>query len=95
MDRFAWVGGFSAAIRETEFDRNFAAAKEDPERANKMLRLLWIGCGDQDHLFKANLAFIAWLKNLGIDHTYKQSSGGHTWLNWRRYLAELAPMLFR
>lgn len=95
MDRFAWVAGFSAAIREKEFDRNFAAAKNDPEQTNKALKLLWIGCGEDDHLFQANLAFVAWLKKHGVEHVYKQTTGGHTWINWRRYLAEIAPMLFR
>lgn len=24
-----------------------------------------------------------------------RAGGGHTWLNWRSYLADLAPQLFR
>ena len=27
--------------------------------------------------------------------TYNESDGGHTWINWRRYLADFAPRLFR
>ena len=28
----------------------------------------------------------------GIRYTYKETEGGHTWPNWRAYLAEFAPM---
>ena len=31
----------------------------------------------------------------GIRYVYRESDGGHTWINWRRYLNELAPMLFQ
>jgi enterochelin esterase-like enzyme len=31
---------------------------------------------------------------IGFKYTYRESSGGHSWNNWRLYLAELAPMLF-
>jgi hypothetical protein len=29
-----------------------------------------------------------------VRHGWRESDGAHTWLNWRRYLAEVAPMLF-
>jgi enterochelin esterase family protein len=30
-----------------------------------------------------------------MEFTYRESGGGHTWSNWRLYLSELAPLLFR
>lgn len=30
-----------------------------------------------------------------IRYTYKETDGGHTWPNWRAYLREFTPMLFR
>jgi enterochelin esterase family protein len=30
-----------------------------------------------------------------VKHEFNISGGGHTWINWRRYLNELAPRLFR
>lgn len=95
LDRFAWIGGLSSAMWANEFDRNFAAAREDPERVNRMLRLLWFACGDEDHVFEDNQAFAAWLTELGVKHIFRETDGWHTWLNWRLYLAELAPLLFR
>jgi enterochelin esterase family protein len=34
-------------------------------------------------------------KEYGYAPVYKESEGGHTWLNWRDYLSEFAPLLFR
>ena len=31
----------------------------------------------------------------GIKHELKVTGGGHTWINWRQYLNELAPKLFQ
>jgi enterochelin esterase-like enzyme len=28
-------------------------------------------------------------------YEYRESEGGHTWTNWRIYLTELAPKLFK
>jgi enterochelin esterase-like enzyme len=35
------------------------------------------------------------LKKHKFDVTEKVTEGGHTWLNWRDYLAEFAPKLFQ
>jgi enterochelin esterase family protein len=35
------------------------------------------------------------LKKRGIEHDLRITGGGHTWINWRHYLNELAPTLFR
>ncbi len=35
------------------------------------------------------------LKGHGFDVVYKESDGAHTWTNWREYLNEFAPLLFR
>ncbi len=35
------------------------------------------------------------LRGHGIKHIYRETGGDHTWINWRRYLNEFAPLLFR
>ena len=35
------------------------------------------------------------LKKHGFVPEFKESAGGHTWLNWRDYLIEFAPRLFK
>ena len=34
-------------------------------------------------------------KKHGFKPVFKETSGGHTWLNWRDYLTEFAPQLFQ
>jgi hypothetical protein len=35
------------------------------------------------------------LSESGLQHTFRTTGGAHTWLVWRRYLNEVAPLLFR
>jgi len=34
------------------------------------------------------------LDKVGLKYIYRESTGGHTWANWRIYLSEFAPLLF-
>ena len=63
--------------------------------ANSKLKLLWIGCGTEDALFAPAKNFSEWLTANNIKHTFRETSGAHTWMVWRRYLNEVAPLLFR
>lgn len=35
------------------------------------------------------------LKAHNIHHEFHESEGGHTWINWRMYLRDFTPLLFR
>jgi len=61
---------------------------------HEQLKLLWIGSGTEDTLFNSIRDFDKQLTDLGIKHTFKTNEGAHTWLVWRRYLNEIAPLLF-
>jgi enterochelin esterase family protein len=90
-DRFAWVGAFSSAVP----DDPDAAFPGLDANTKPPLRLLWIACGNEDFLTASNHKFQDWLKAKGVAHTPVWTPGGHTWLVWRRNLAELAPLLFK
>jgi enterochelin esterase-like enzyme len=66
----------------------------NPQEANQKLHLLWVGCGSDDSLFAANESFSKMLDEARIKHVFRKSDGAHTWINWRRYLNEFAPLLF-
>jgi enterochelin esterase-like enzyme len=91
LDRFAWVGAFSAAPLSPEAAQKFLA---DPAAANAKLRLLWIAVGKDDFLRQRNEEFVAALQDKGIHHEWLVSEGAHSWPVWRHYLAEFAPLLF-
>ncbi len=92
LDRFAWVGAFSAAPPSQEVAQGVLA---DPALTNSKLKLLWIGCGQDDFLKSRNEEFVAALKDKGIRHEWQLTAGDHSWPVWRRYLAEFAPKLFQ
>jgi enterochelin esterase family protein len=93
-DRFGWVASFSGA---------FVMYGEDPAGSFptlsadslKDIRLIWTACGADDFLIKSNRDFDAWLKSKSVQFTSAETPGAHTWMVWRRYLTELAPLLFR
>lgn len=94
LDHFSYVIGMSAAVRGPDFSKNFASLIADPAASNRKLKLLWTGCGTEDSLFAPNRAFSEFLTKNGIEHKFFESSGAHTWMVWRRYLHEVAPLLF-
>jgi enterochelin esterase family protein len=92
LDRFAWVGAFSAGGLPENHAEVFAGLDK---QANDKLKLLWVACGKQDFLFQANNKLDAFLTERGVQHQYVVTEGAHTWLVWRRYLADFTPLLFR
>lgn len=92
MDKFAWIGAFSAACPKAE---SVASALGDSTVTNVRLKLLWIAIGKNDFLLKENHRFRDELKAAGIRHVYKETEGGHSWPVWRGYLTQFAPLLFR
>jgi len=92
LDKFAWVGAFSAGGLPEPFDKDFTGLDAS---ANQKLHLLWIACGTEDRLITANRNLREWLKTKGIQHTDIETPGMHTWMVWRRNLAEFVGLLFR
>ncbi len=92
LDKFAWIGSFSAGGLPEPFDSDFPGLDA---KANQKLKLLWIACGTEDRLITPNRNLREWLKTKGINHTDIETPGMHTWMVWRRNLAEFAGLLFR
>jgi enterochelin esterase family protein len=95
-DAFAYVGLFSAAtepFKSAEVYEN-ADAKLAAQFAKKPA-LYWIGIGRDDFLYDANTIYRAKLDDNGYRYTYYESDGGHCWRNWRVYLTEFVPLLFK
>jgi enterochelin esterase family protein len=61
----------------------------------KGLKLLWFATGSEDFLINTTRATMEILKKHDFSPVFKESSGGHTWINWRNYLNEFAPQLFQ
>ena len=97
-DMFNYSGMFSAAIgvdgqqmcpMYENFDAKLATY------FSKKPALLWIGCGKTDFLYKSNIDFMAKMDANGQPYKYMETEGGHIWRNWRIYLSEFVPLLFK
>lgn len=95
---FDYVGLFSAAIMSdpkntSKVYENFDSTLE--AQMKNGYKLYWIGIGKADFLYKLNEEYRAKLDKMGMKYTYVETAGGHTWTNWRVYLSEFAPLLFK
>ena len=61
----------------------------------KGLKVFWFATGKDDFLLTTTNATVELFKKHGFNVVYKETAGGHTWINWRDYLNEFAPMLFQ
>ena len=92
LDKFSWIGAFSAGGIPEDFAKDFPALDSN---SNRQLRLLWIACGTEDHLIAINRNLREWLQNKGVNHTDIETPGMHTWMVWRRNLTDFAQLIFR
>lgn len=72
-----------------------AFVKKLEEQKKNGYKLYWIACGTTDFLYKSVIDSMKKMDEIGFSYTYRESGGGHTWDNWRVYLSEFAPMLFK
>ena len=94
---FDYVGVFSSGVvfaRMPDWEKEHQDSLDD-SAAKQGLKLLWFGTGSQDFLLARTKETVEVFKKHGFNPIFKESSGGHTWINWRNYLNEFAPQLFR
>lgn len=97
-DMFDYIGLFSAAIMP---DKNVTSTIYQDidvklkKQFDKKPALYWIGIGNKDFLYQANADFRKKLDSMGVKYTYYETGEGHIWKNWRIYLTEFIPLLFK
>lgn len=110
LDKFAYLGVFSSGVFTMRRPDPGApapppgpspewisqhAAMLDNAALKPGLKVLWFSTGEKDFLISTTQATVVALKQHGFSPVFKESPGAHTWINWRNYLEEFAPMLFR
>lgn len=106
LDKFAYLGVYSSGVFDrgnrgntnapagpTWEERNQAAL--DNAEWKRGLKLVWFATGKDDFLLTTSQATVAMLKKHQFDVAYEETTGGHTWINWREYLNKFAPQLFQ
>jgi enterochelin esterase family protein len=96
-DQFGYVGIWSAGLfgNAADFEERNAAFVYGAEKVNRTVKLFSISVGDKDFTLAGSRNLAELLSRHGIKNELHVSGGGHTWINWRHYLNDFAPLLFR
>ncbi len=89
-DTFSYVGVFSMGTA-TDITDKLEVLKKDG------VKFYYVGHGKDDPVVPVarGQGLAEQLAKVGINYHYTESTGGHTWSNWRIYLDELLPSLFK
>ena len=91
LDIFAWIGGFSSAPNTKPPEQLLP----DPEKARKMLKLLWISCGDNDGLITFSQRTHNYLNANNVPHIYYIEPGVHDFKVWKNSLYMFSQLIFK
>jgi enterochelin esterase-like enzyme len=97
-DQFAYVAIWSAGLgrgNAEDWEKRNAEFLASAAKVNGSVKVLSISVGDQDFTLSGTKALAGLFDKHGIKHDLTISGGGHTWINWRHYLRDLAPKLFQ
>ncbi|MBN2328252.1 MAG: esterase [Candidatus Omnitrophica bacterium] len=102
---YAYIGVYSSGIfgitgsgpggnSDPSWEERHKETLDDAE-LKKGLNLIWFATGKDDFLIDTSKATVEMLKKHKFDVVYKETAGGHTWINWRDYLNEFATLIFQ
>ncbi|MCB0837664.1 MAG: esterase [Bacteroidetes bacterium] len=98
---FDYIGLFSSALGVQSNNVSSPIYENRDEKLQQQnengFKLYWmaIGNGDMERILKGNQDFREKMDGIGMKYVYKETDGGHTWENWRKYLSEFVPLLFK
>lgn len=91
LDKFAWVGPFSAAPNTKPADQLIP----NVENAKSKLKLLWISCGNKDGLIRISQNVHQFLKKNDIEHVWHVDGHGHDPAHWSSSLYWFSQSVFQ
>jgi enterochelin esterase family protein len=106
LNKFAYLGVYSSGIfgitggpggnqpQGPSFEVKQKAILDDV-KLKKGLKLFWFATGKDDFLVATTRATVEMFKKHQFDVVYHETGGAHTWDNWREYLREFVPQLFK
>lgn len=99
-DLFDYIGLFSPGTPSSRIlDTNIPAYNNIEGKyaiqAKKGFKLYWIGIGKADFLYEPMQKHLKIFDGIKLPYTYVESERGHIWSNWRAYMLEFTPQLFK
>lgn len=105
MEKFSAVGVYSSGIFGIVGGPGGQAASPSWAEQHKAtltdaklkagIKHVWFATGKEDFLLETSRATVAMLKENKFNVTYNETEGAHTWIVWREYLNQFAPLLFQ
>ena len=97
LDTFGELYVFSSGYwpnRLAAFQENAKALLSDPAINDRFRMPIYFAAGETDIAFTNSQKTLAVFNGYGIRTFSTLSSGGHEWMNWRRYLHQTAQIMF-
>jgi enterochelin esterase-like enzyme len=92
---FVYSSGYMADAR-AQWETNLASVLGDAKGTNARLNApIYLAAGSTDNALPNSQAVRDIFKEHGIKVLWQDSSLGHEWANWRRYLAQTLPLMFK
>jgi len=91
MDKFAWVGGFSAAPNV----KSASQLVPKPAETNEKMKLIYMACGDQDGLLSSNRDIHNYLTSKKVKHIWFVVKGAHETKVWQNDLYNFSQLIFK
>ena len=86
---FGYIGVFSMGLMSMG-PQDQDAAKIEADRIAKLevlknsgQKIYWIACGKDDFVYNSVMTMFETYDKIGFKYIYRESTGGHTWANWR------------
>ena len=94
LDKFAWMGTFSAAIFGVDVKNAYNGIFSRPDEFNEKIHYFSMSCGTEENFGTERM--VNTLREAGINVEFKISEGtAHEWLTWRRGLNKFIPNIFK
>ena len=92
---FIYSSGYFSDTQST-WETNMSSVLKDAKTTNHLLNVpIYMAAGDTDVALTNAQAVRDIFAKDGIKFLWQQSTLGHEWANWRRYLAQTLPLMFR
>jgi len=97
---FKYMGLFSLGLHPDDNNLKeimkplIAAYDKNLKTLQKNYKLFYVACGTEDFVYEGVQNLRKKLDENNFEYIYNETGGGHTWANWRVYLADYAPRLF-
>lgn len=91
LDKFAWIGAFSAAPNTKTPEQ----LMPDANKVKQQIKLLWISCGDADRLMRFSKRTHDYLVEHNVPHIFYVEPGAHEFKVWKNDLYMFSQLIFK